>query len=203
MFESSDVFVFTLGLTEAWVSEDDGAVVPLPPGVLGANVSPNKYVPQNFTFSDTFEDLRSLVRLFQLRNPTVRFIFTVSPVPLIATHDKKHVLEATTQSKSVLRAAAGEIANSFPHVAYFPSYEIITGSFNRGAYFAEDLREVTNAGVDHVMRIFLGHYGALRSSETLPRNTKSSSIPVSQQFRSETTFGMEIVCDEEEIVKAS
>lgn len=29
------------------------------------------------------------------------------------------------------------------NVAYFPSYEIITGSYNRGRYYDDGLREVT------------------------------------------------------------
>ena len=35
MFETLDIFVFTLGLTEGWVSTADGAVFPLCPGVSG------------------------------------------------------------------------------------------------------------------------------------------------------------------------
>ena len=33
-FRDLDVFVFTLGLTEAWVAKADGAVFPLAPGVV-------------------------------------------------------------------------------------------------------------------------------------------------------------------------
>ena len=36
LFESCDVLVFTLGLTEVWLSDDDGAAVPLPPGVVAS-----------------------------------------------------------------------------------------------------------------------------------------------------------------------
>ena len=54
--------------------------------------------------------------------------------------------------------AAEEIASLDPGIAYFPSYEIITGNYNRGSYFAPDLRSVTEEGVNHVMRLFLRHY---------------------------------------------
>ena len=50
-------------------------------------------------------------------------------------------------SKSVLRVAAEQVAKAFEGVAYFPSYEIITGNFNRGQYYGPDLRDVTEAGV--------------------------------------------------------
>jgi hypothetical protein len=77
-------------------------------------------------------------------------------VPLAATALDQHVLTATTYSKSVLRVAAGMLAAD-PAIQYFPSYEVITGAFSRGAYFAPDLRSVTPDGVDHVMRLFQRH----------------------------------------------
>ena len=38
MFERLDVFVFTLGLTEAWRSRIDGAVYPLAPDVVAGKM---------------------------------------------------------------------------------------------------------------------------------------------------------------------
>ena len=58
----------------------------------------------------------------------------------------------------MLRVAAEQVTRRHSHCDYFPSYEIITGNFNRGRYFGDDLREVTPAGVDHVMRLFFHHY---------------------------------------------
>ena len=92
-------------------------------------------------------------------NPASRVILTVSPVPLAATYTGNHVLSATTYSKSVLRAAAERVVRSHSNCAYFPSYEIITGAFNRGSYFASDLRNAHDDGVDHVMRVFFSRYG--------------------------------------------
>lgn len=192
MFETADVFVLTLGLTECWRSAEDEAVVPLPPGAVGASVAATTYVPHNFSVGEVLRDLQTLVDLFKQRNPGVRILLTVSPVPLVATHGSQHVLEATTYSKSVLRVAASEIASAHDHVAYFPSYEIVTGSFNRGRYFADDLRHVTEAGVDHVMKIFLRHYA--------PSGAQSAAASdLTARFEAETSTALEIVCDEEEL----
>ena len=65
-------------------------------------------------------------------------------------------LVATGYSKAVLRVAAEQLCRR-PDIAYFPSYEVVTGAFARGRYFAEDLRSVTEAGVEHVMRLFFRH----------------------------------------------
>jgi hypothetical protein len=84
----------------------------------------------------------------------MRFLLTVSPVPLTATAGGQHVITATTQSKSVLRAVAGEMAATHDFVDYFPSYEIITSPVFGGRFYAPNRRSVEPAGVDHVMRCF-------------------------------------------------
>jgi hypothetical protein len=160
MFETADIFVFTLGLTEAWRAKADGAVFPLAPGVSGGTFDDAKYEFVNFGASEVIADLEAFVGRLARVNPKARMILTVSPVPLAATYEPRHVLVSTTYSKSVLRVAAEETARKFPHVLYFPSYEIITGNYNRGAYYADDLRNVTQTGVDHVMRLFLKHFAS-------------------------------------------
>lgn len=156
-FRNADIFIFTLGLTETWVSREDGAAFPLCPGVEGGSFDPDRHAFLNLTVDEVVADMETAIGYLRAYNPTVRVILTVSPVPLAATAIDRHVLVSTTLSKSVLRVAADILSRTVPDVAYFPSYEIITGSYNRGAYFASDLRSVTDAGVDHVMRLFFRH----------------------------------------------
>jgi hypothetical protein len=90
------------------------------------------------------------------------------------------------------------IARKFDNVAYFPSYEIVTGPQARGKYFADDLREVTPAGVAHVMTVFQRHYlnkNDNRSQSVSPpqiRNTKQV-----EQDKARIMADLQIVCDEE------
>lgn len=158
LFEELDIFVFTLGLTESWVSNEDGAVYPICPGVSGGTFDCDRYSFKNFSVQETIDDFNQFKNELKNINPAAKIIITVSPVPLIATAENRHILTSTTLSKSILRVAAEEISNSDDSVAYFPSYEIITGNFNRGSYFAQDLRLITEVGVNHVMRLFLKHY---------------------------------------------
>lgn len=158
MFETLDIFVFTLGLTECWRSKQDGAVLPICPGVEGGNFHPGRYEFYNQTAEDVTSDLTQFRNALKAINPRAQIILTVSPVPLVATAQPgDHVLSATTYSKSVLRVAAETVRRNFDDVHYFPSYEVITGAFNRGAYYAPDLRNVVEDGVAHVMRLFLAH----------------------------------------------
>ena len=59
---------------------------------------------------------------------------------------------ATMESKSILRAVAGQLASGLPEVDYFPSYEIINSPVFKGVFFEPDQRNVNPHGVDYVMR---------------------------------------------------
>ena len=191
MFREAEVFVFTLGLTEGWRSADDGAVFPLAPGVTAGEYTAARHEFVNFDVADIVADLRSFLALLRGVNERVRVLLTVSPVPLIATYEDRHVLTATTYSKSVLRVAAESIVRDHDWVDYFPSFEIITGSFNAGMYYQADAREVTATGVAHVMRCFSKHY--LAGARGHPEEARPLQTPASDEG------GGEIVCDEEAI----
>jgi hypothetical protein len=93
-------------------------------------------------------------------NRRVRFLITVSPVPLTATASGHHVEVATAYSKAVLRAVCGKLYADDDGVDYFPSYELITSANNRGVYFEPNKRSVSRAGVDQAMRLFLDAHNA-------------------------------------------
>jgi hypothetical protein len=198
MFQNLDVFVFTLGLTECWVSAVDGAVFPVCPGVKGGEFDPSRHLFVNETVDDVVSEMGAFLMRLARVNPRAEVILTVSPVPLAATarHDQ-HVLAATTYSKSVLRVAAEQLTSSFRHVNYFPSYEIITGAFSRGAYYAEDLRNVTEQGVSHVMRLFLKHATTAAIPERTTRRPAAEAKPTeSRSVRELAAKLVEVECDE-------
>jgi hypothetical protein len=186
MFENLEVLIFTLGLTEAWRSKIDGAVLPVAPGVAGEVTDMSRYEFVNFGVADVVADLNTFIESLRAVNSTAKVILTVSPVPLIATYEPQHALVATTYSKSVLRAAAGDICARHENCAYFPSYEIITGNYARGAYYEADLRTVTSAGVEHVMRLFLKHYASEQSLDS-----------IDPALAKELNSVAEIICDEQ------
>lgn len=193
MFETLDVFVFTLGLTETWRSKEDGAVFPLCPGTEGGRFDPDRHEFYNQPVEDVVADMAQFIDSLMAVNQQARIILTVSPVPLMATAEPgAHVLEATTYSKSVLRVAAELLRKRFATVHYFPSYEIITGAFNRGGYFAEDLRNVLEAGVDHVMRLFMLH--ATGNAGGASRQAQEDDPLVRQQRLAAELI--EVECDE-------
>jgi hypothetical protein len=154
LFARMTLFIFTLGLTEAWVSKSDGTVYPTAPGTVAGTYDASKFEFQNFRYNHVMDDLDEFWQLLRELNPRVRMLLTVSPVPLTATASGEHVLVATTQSKATLRAVAGDFAAWESDVSYFPAYELIATHPMRGIFFNPDMRNVSEAGVDHVMSHF-------------------------------------------------
>ena len=165
LFCQMNVFVFTLGLTEAWMSADGTTVYPTAPGTLAGAWDPERYRFHNFSVAEVAEDLRAFRALVQQTNRHFKMILTVSPVPLAATAGSDHVLLATTRSKSVLRAAASEVADADEGVDYFPSYELIATPFSGAQFFEPGLREVRPEGVAAVMRVFFDQHPPLSKED--------------------------------------
>lgn len=191
VFEEADVLVFTMGLTEAWRSQVDGCVVPAAPGSAGTPTGDATYEFVNYGVDEVRSGLTELCERVRSVNPGVRILLTVSPVPLIATFEDRHVLVSTVASKSILRVAAGDVSAALDFVDYFPSYEIIASATSDRDYFAPDRREVSELGVAHVMRTFSAHYIAGDRAAT------PTAVPAAAATQSQ-----DIVCDEEVIVGA-
>lgn len=193
LFEEVDVFVFTLGLTETWRDKRDGAVVPAAPGRGRGTFDGVIYEPYNIGVSDNVQYMERFLAHLRDLNPHARVLLTVSPVPLAATFEDEHVLQATTYSKSVLRVVAEELRRGHANVDYFASYEIVTGSFNNERYFEPDRRNVTAEAVEHVMRAFFSHF----SAEPVAEPPEASARVL------DTQPGMFAAkpCDEEELLR--
>ncbi|TXH71349.1 MAG: GSCFA family protein [Thiothrix sp.] len=163
--ENTDIFVFTLGLTEAWMNSQQGYVYPMCPGTIAGEFDTSQHQFKNFNYLEIYTTLQATLEQLKTINPKMRFLLTVSPVPLTATASGKHVLTATSHSKSILRAVAGELELTREDTDYFPSYEIISAFPFRGHFYAENLRSVRPQGVNFVMNSFFAcQESALASS---------------------------------------
>lgn len=186
MFEHLDVFIFTLGLTETWRSRLDGAAFPSAPGVVAGRLDWAIHDFINQKVREVVADLDGFLQRLKQINPKAKVILTVSPVPMVASFEPRHVLVSNTYSKAVLRAACDEIIQLHSQCDYFPAFEMITGTHTKGAYFEEDLRTVRAEGVARVMDLFIDHYFQTKGMEAAP-----------QQVLPELAKLQEIVCEEE------
>jgi len=183
----SAVFTFTLGLTEGWINREHGYVYAACPGTLQGRFDAKLHAFRNFTQSQVLADLTAAFDMAREINPDIRFLLTVSPVPLIATASGEHALVATTYSKSVLRAAAGEYVQTRDYADYFPSYELITGAPFRARFYEDNLRSVTPQGVAFVMDAF---FRCLRETHDLREPVKREKKPAEKTQD-------DIVCEED------
>ena len=188
---SADTFVFTLGLTESWINSAEGYEYPICPGAIDEDFARPSDQFVNQRFAQIHRDLRSAIVLMRQAKRGLRFLLTVSPVPLTATNSGNHVLVATMESKSRLRTVAGELALELPLVDYFPSYEIINAPTFRGTFFEANQRNVNPNGVDFVMRTFFE--GLARSGS----ESDTAPAPRSPSPRAAAKPQDDLVCEEE------
>lgn len=188
----ADVFVFTLGLTEGWENAT-GQPYAVCPGTMGGQFDATRHRFVNYRHARIRAEMDACLGLLRRLNPDIRLLLTVSPVPLTATASGNHVLTATTYSKSVLRAAAGEMAEDHAEVDYFPSYEIITGAPTRAAFFEPNLRSVVPQGVETVMAHF---FGGLRLTDPPRHGAEAAAEAARGQAEAARLQAEDLACEE-------
>lgn len=182
VLESADIFVFTLGLTETWRNKKHNVFYPTAPGVIAGEFDSDLYEFVNLDYHAVYSAFKEFINIARSLNKDIKFITTVSPVPLTATAERSHVLISTVRSKSILRAVTSQLYTEFDYLDYFPSYEIFSTPFLGDSLFQNNRRTVSREGVASVMRVFFKEHGA-------------SNSPVKQ---SDTDFDAhdDVVCEE-------
>ena len=154
----ADVLVITLGLVEAWFDTASGLYLNVAPPRKLAKQQPGRFQLHVLDYSDIVAALEEIHSLVTAHGKTgVRFLFTVSPVPLNLTFRSQDVLVANSFSKSVQRAALERFVLSNPDVDYFPSYEFVAlgdPNFN----WVSDYRHVNPAVVNRIMSNVMQEY---------------------------------------------
>ncbi len=193
--KGAQVFVFTLGLTEAWQDTHLGVEYAVCPGTVAGRFDADRHVFMNHGFGALMGDMTAALRLLFRTNRRLQVLLTVSPVPLTATASGQHVLTATSHSKSLLRAMASELVTAQARVDYFPSYEIITHPVYKGRFFAPNLRSVLPDGVDHVMSHFFREQAAAFGGEAAVALPATVARPEAGETR-DLTEAEELRCEE-------
>ena len=182
----ADVLVFTMGLTEAWLSKRDGACFPLCPGTAGGTFDPALHSLRNLSSAEVRADMEAFLTRVRAINPRLEVLLTVSPVSMMATATAQQVSVATVYTKSVLRAVAGELYDSHDFIDYFPSYDMVTGPASRGSFYKEGMREVSPEGVAYVMSHFLSEHPSPLEAPAAP----SDPAPVQTELKPRMAPGM-------------
>lgn len=193
----AQVFVFTMGLTEAWQDRATGVEYAVCPGTVAGQFDADRHDFVNHGFGALMGDMTAALRLMFRANRGLKVLLTVSPVPLTATASGQHVLTATSHSKSILRAVASEMVTAQQRVDYFPSYEIITHPAYKGRFFAPNLRSVLPEGVDHVMSQFFNDQAVAFGGEAAVSPAPPPAPLAEEAPERELTEAEELRCEEE------
>jgi hypothetical protein len=153
LFNDTDVFILTLGLSEIWYDEPTG-------GVFWRTLPKGKYDPERHKFrvstvEENRDNLREIYRLIRKHRPDAKIILTLSPIPLVTTFREESCISANSVSKAVLRVAIDEVMREFKdegYLFYWPSYEIVTDVFTYP--FKPDRRHLQPAVQEFIMMTF-------------------------------------------------
>lgn len=151
-FQQAQAFVFTLGLTEAWWIKDTGLPTCAEPDYGNPDSRPHCDF-RNLDFASSLHHVEALLGLIRkFRGPEIPIFISVSPIPLARTFRDMDIAVANMESKSILRAVAGQVSESCPGTIYFPSYELCV--LDPVAFESEDGRHVKKTKVRSIIDLF-------------------------------------------------
>lgn len=158
IIKDTDFFILTLGLTEAWYDKKEGNY--LWKFIPNKKIDPSRYENKFISFNENLENIKKIYSTIRKFKPNANILFTLSPIPLLGSYQKKSVIYANTSSKSTLRACIQEFISTYSSLDdklfYFPSYELINYYVN--SPWLDDYRHISDESIQSIMNIFYQHY---------------------------------------------
>lgn len=127
--QDCNLVFFTLGTAYHYVRSDLNLIVAnchkMPAALFSKRLSNIESIVNDFEKTDA---------LLKKINPSIRYIFTVSPVRHL-----KDTLSLNQVSKSILRLACHHLTESLDHALYFPAYELMIDDLRDYRFYKEDM----------------------------------------------------------------
>lgn len=156
----ADAVFITLGLSETWFDNISGLYLNSSPPPRLMKSAGDRFEFINSSYEQCMSAIKDAIELIRTHsNKDVRFVLTVSPVPMSTTWTSNDVIVANTYSKSLLRIVAQTLADANDYIDYFPSFEIVTNSPRKLAWNSDELH-VTPSMVEFAIGTFLNTYVA-------------------------------------------
>ena len=92
---------------------------------------------------------KTLIAKLRYKNPSLKFIITVSPVRHI-----KDTIVLNSLSKAILRVACHRICEDLNDVSYFPSFELMMDDLRDYRFYKEDMIHPTEVAEDYIWSKF-------------------------------------------------
>jgi GSCFA family len=157
VFERSKVFIITLGLSEVWYNRQTGETFWR--AIPQAQYDPARHGFKVLSAAENKANLETAYQAIRRHRPEAAVIFTLSPVPLVATFRPVSCVTASSVSKASLRVAVDELMRDHAdddRLFYFPSYEIVKDVMIDP--YQPDFRHIKPDVVALIMDFFAQHY---------------------------------------------
>ena len=125
-----DVFIITVGLSEVWYNKVNGQV--FWKAIPSSEFDSKKHGFRVSTVEENTKNLENIYGVIKKYLPKAKIIFTLSPIPLVATFRNQSCMTANSISKSILRVSLDNVFTKYhknEDIFYFPSYEIVNQYF--------------------------------------------------------------------------
>ncbi len=153
LFLNTEVFVFSIGLSEVWEEIESGET--FWKAVPTYRYDPAKHRFRILSLTETKDTFLKLYNIIKKYIPNCKVIFTVSPTPMAATFRDMSCVTANLTSKAIIKASLDEFmrenTDTMNSLFYFPSYEIVNLFFDK---FLNDNRHIKDEIIKLVMRVF-------------------------------------------------
>tara|TARA_Y100001970_G_scaffold166351_1_gene203458 strand:+ start:24631 stop:25563 length:933 start_codon:yes stop_codon:yes gene_type:complete len=148
-----DVFIITVGLSEVWFNKVNNQV--FWKAIPASEYDERKHGFRVSSVDENTRNLKEIYLIIKKHLPLAKVIFTLSPIPLVATFRDQSCITANSISKSILRVSLDNILNEYKKnqdIYYFPSYEIVNQFFNDP--FKDDNRHLKDEYIIKIMQLF-------------------------------------------------
>jgi len=152
-----NVFIITFGLSEVWYNKENDQV--FWKAIPSDKFNKKKHGFRNSTVEENTKNIEKIYTLIKKHMPNSKIIFTLSPIPLMATFRPQSCITANTVSKSILRVAIDNVISKYKdnhHLSYYPAYEITKEYFIDP--FTDDNRHLKQKYIDIIMSNFFKYY---------------------------------------------
>jgi len=148
-FLSAGLLIITLGTTEIWRAGMTAATNPYKHYQL-----PNEFKYRLSGYVENLANMKQVYMILKNNNPRLKILITVSPVHILNSwRTDVDVMSASCESKSILRAVAGEMAR-MQDVIYFPSFEMATvAPLYQGNKIYKDGHHVSHVTINNIMKM--------------------------------------------------
>lgn len=125
IFATTDVLIYTLGVAPVFFDRNNGEFIMPKSSALNTRTLAELYAFRTTSVAENLDNLSYIRDALLTLNPKLRFVVTVSPVPLRMTFEFGSAIYADCISKSTLRVVSHEFTMKHPDVIYWPSFEVV------------------------------------------------------------------------------